>query len=162
NAGICAASNGHHLYTVPMDRQPLKVEMPVVPARAAMVVARLPECVGQLYHRRLTKSEAVLLSKAVDTLDQTEKATRTALAAERQHVQSVVFTAPGVQLWSHLVETSFPDYTQVIPQQYVAQLACPKGALREVLDACAPLLAAAREKRGSAYARGLAFVQGAD
>lgn len=105
-AGVCAASNGHHLYMTPLARQAeIDIDLPVISARAAVVVVRLPSASGQLYQRRFTTEERALLTSD----DPQYRVRREDLTVEQRRAQFVVVRAPSVTLWSTLPALPFPD-----------------------------------------------------
>jgi DNA polymerase III sliding clamp (beta) subunit (PCNA family) len=118
-AGYCVSSDGHRLHAL---RVPSIAEgaRGIVPFPAAKLLARfLPKGTihGQFYMQRpvLTTEQKELLALTIsDETPEAVRRKREALEQELQQPRLVRFRAPGVELWTRLIEGEFPEYGSLL------------------------------------------------
>ncbi|MBI3248852.1 MAG: hypothetical protein HYZ50_20305 [Deltaproteobacteria bacterium] len=117
--GKLVSSNGHVLYV--LEGLPKGERRFTVPTDALRVV--------ELLQRRATVYAGYYASTGKDTPD----------TGSHDFVR---FHAPGLQLWTRLVEIDFPDYPNVFPheQSIIARLTLPRAPLIEALTGALPFL----------------------
>jgi DNA polymerase III sliding clamp (beta) subunit (PCNA family) len=115
----------------------------VVPALAAQQVARLlasSPVTGQLYARKrvLTpEEEALVVTTVTQTTPKTIRQKHKQLVAELQRPTYIHFRAPGIELWTRLVEGEFPEYQPLLQRPKASTtVTMPKVPLITAVKAC--------------------------
>jgi DNA polymerase III sliding clamp (beta) subunit (PCNA family) len=141
-AGYCVSSDGHRLHALRIPARAVAAQG-IVALPAAKLIARLlarGEVTGRLYTQRpiLSKEQEDLLATEIsDVTSETVRQKREVLKKELERPTYTCFRAPGIELWTRLVEGEFPDYRQVLQRPAtLSHVTLPKAPLIAAIKAC--------------------------
>jgi len=156
-AGYCVSSDGHRLHALKIPTGAVAAQG-IVALLAAKLLARLltrGEVTGRLYTQRPTLSkeqEELLATEISDVTSKTVRQKREVLKKELERPTYTCFRAPGIELWTRLVEGEFPDYQQVLQRPAaLSHVILPKAPLIAALKAC--LACAPKDRFGVSLTR---------
>jgi len=141
-AGYCVSSDGHRLHALKLPPGAGEAKG-IVALPAAKLIARLLTrgvVSGQFFVHRpplTTEQQDLLALQITDTTPAAVRQKRAAVEQELQRPTYALFRAPGVELWTRLVEGEFPDYLPLLqhPPQ-CTPVSLPRASLIAALKAC--------------------------